>query len=62
MSLDGGVWELSRTEADFTPLDFAQRYRGELSEDGEEIRGSWESAADGSEWEHDFELNYARIA
>ena len=61
MGFANGVWELSRTEADFSPLDFAQRYRGELSEDGEEIRGSWETSDDGSQWEHDFELTYTLL-
>jgi hypothetical protein len=62
MSFGEGVWELSRTEADFSPLDFAQRYTGVLSEDSKEIRGSWELSYDGSEWEHDFELIYSKVS
>ncbi len=62
MSVGDGVWTLSRTGADFSPLDFAQRYSGKFSEDGSAIRGSWELSSDGSTWEHDFELIYSRIS
>ena len=62
MSVREGVWKLSRTAADFSPLDFAQRYTGMISEDGRAIRGSWELSTDGSQWEHDFELNYRKIS
>jgi hypothetical protein len=60
VSLDDGVWRLSRTAADFSALDFAQRFSGTISEDARTIRGSWELSADGTEWEHDFELIYRR--
>jgi hypothetical protein len=46
----------------FSPLDFAQRYTGTISEDGGMIRGCWEISADGAQWEHDFELNYSKIS
>lgn len=62
MSVGEGVWKLSRTTADFSPLDFAQRYTGTFSEDGRAISGAWELAHDGSKWEHDFELNYQRLS
>jgi len=62
MSFGDGVWKLSRTAADFSPLDFAQRYTGTISQDGSTIQGSWELATDGSQWEHDFELNYSKIS
>ncbi len=62
MSFADGVWKLWRTAADFSPLAFSQRYTGTFSDDGSEIRGSWELTTDGSEWEHDFELIYTRIA
>src|SRR3954468_25030458 len=62
MSFGGGVWKLSRTAPDFSPLDFSQRYTGTISEDASTIRGSWEISTDGSEWEHDFELNYVKRA
>lgn len=61
MSLEDGVWELRRHEADFSPLDFHQRFSGRLSEDGGTISGSWEISDDGSNWEHDFDLIYARL-
>lgn len=61
MSIGDGVWKLSRTAADFSPLDFAQRYTGRFSEDGCTIRGIWELSHDGATWEHDFELIYSRI-
>jgi hypothetical protein len=61
MSFGDGVWKLSRTAADFSPLEFAQRYTGEISDDGRAIRGAWELSTDGSKWEHDFELIYSKI-
>jgi hypothetical protein len=54
------VWRLERTEADFSPLDFSQRYVGELSDDGRTIAGRWEIAHDRSTWELDFHLTYTR--
>lgn len=62
MSFGDGVWKLSRTAADFSPLDFAQRYTGAVSDDGRAIRGTWELSTDGSRWEHDFELSYTKIS
>src|SRR4051812_21669822 len=44
MSLEDGVWRLSRTQADFSPLEFAQRFHGEIVEDGATIRGAWETS------------------
>ena len=61
MTFGDGVWELSRTTADMSPLDFAQRYTGTFSDDQTTIRGSWEISNDGSTWEHDFELIYIRV-
>jgi hypothetical protein len=61
MRFADGVWELSRTAPDFSPLDFSQRFTGTLSDDGRTIRGAWEIAPAGSEWEHDFELIYTKI-
>ena len=61
MSFAEGVWKLWRTAADFSPLNFSQRYTGTLSDDGATIRGAWETSSDGSTWEHDFELVYTRI-
>jgi hypothetical protein len=61
MTFDDGVWTLSRTTADFSPLDFAQRFTGTVSGDGRTIRCRWELANDGSTWEHDFDLVYTRV-
>jgi hypothetical protein len=60
MSFEDGVWRLWRDEPDFSPLDFAQRYTGTFSDDGETIAGSWEICHDGKTWEHDFDLTYTR--
>ena len=60
MGFAEGVWTLSRTEADFSPLEFSQRYTGRFSDDGSTIRGSWESSSDGRVWAHDFELLYTK--
>ena len=61
MGFEGGVWTLSRTEPDFSPLDFRQRWTGTVSPDGDAITGSWEICQDGATWEHDFELRYQRL-
>jgi hypothetical protein len=60
MTLEGGVWTLSRTKPDFSPLDFSQRFIGRFSDDGMRIEGSWETSEDGAHWNHDFDLIYAR--
>ena len=62
MGFDEGVWTLSRTKADFSPLDFSQRFTGTFSDDGRTIQGRWEICHDGSTWEHDFDLVYRRVA
>jgi hypothetical protein len=61
MSFDDGVWTLSRTTADFSPLDFSQRFTGTFGDDGRTIRGRWEICQEGSTWEHDFDLVYTRV-
>jgi hypothetical protein len=61
MTFDGRDWQLLRTEPDFSPLDFSQRYTGTMSQDGETIDGRWESSNDGATWELDFELSYTRV-
>jgi hypothetical protein len=61
MTFDGRTWTLQRDAPDFTPLNFAQRYVGVLSDDGSRIDGRWESRPpDATEWEHDFDLSYVR--
>ena len=62
MSLDDRTWTLLRTEPDFTPLDFAQRYVGAISADGNRIDGRWETSYDqGESWEGDFQLTFTRV-
>jgi hypothetical protein len=61
MSFADGEWKLWRDSADFSPLDFSQRFAGTFSEDLETIAGSWEKSVDGSSWEHDFNLVYTKI-
>ena len=60
MTLEGGIWTLSRTKPDFSPLDFSQRFLGRFSDDGMRIEGTWETSDDGADWTHDFDLIYAR--
>jgi hypothetical protein len=62
MGFENGEWSLIRTAADFTPLEFAQRYTGRFSDDLGSIRGTWESSTDGTTWTHDFELTHTRAA
>ena len=40
MSLEGQTWTLLRTEPDFSPLDFSQRFVGTISADGNRIEGA----------------------
>ncbi len=61
MSFADGVWKLWRDAPDFSPLDFCQRFTGTLSDDGDTIRGAWETSSDGAHWEHDFDLTYRRM-
>jgi hypothetical protein len=61
MSFDGGVWTLHRTQPDFSPFDFSQRFTGRLADDGRRIDGTWEIAHDHTTWEKDFDLIYSRV-
>ena len=61
MELRDRVWTLLRDSADFTPLDFSQRFIGTFSEDGDRIDGRWEIAHDHTTWELDFELIYRKL-
>lgn len=56
------VWTLTRESADFSPLDFSQRYTGTFSQDGNTITGAWEKRFPGTDWEHDFDLIYRRAS
>lgn len=60
MTLADRVWTLTRESADFSPLDFRQRFIGTFGEDGTTISGAWETGHNGGEWEHDFALTYRR--
>jgi hypothetical protein len=60
MTFDGRAWTLERTESDYTPLDFHQRYVGALSDDLAMISGEWQSSSDGRDWSRDFGLTYYR--
>jgi hypothetical protein len=62
MTLADGVWTLLRTEPDASPLDFAQRFVGTFSADGDTIEGRWETSPDGREWQLDFRMTYRRTA
>jgi hypothetical protein len=61
MTIGDGLWTLSRTQPDFSPFDFAQRFTGRFSEDGSTIRGDWEMREHGADWHRDFGLTYIRI-
>ena len=61
MTFDGRTWTLRREQPDFSPFEFAQRYVGELSDDGATITGRWDSRAlDATEWKRDFDLTFVR--
>jgi hypothetical protein len=62
MSLEGGVWKLWREQPDFSPLDFAQRFEGTFSDDGDTINGRWDIRHGGGDWEKDFDLDYRRLS
>jgi hypothetical protein len=62
MTFDGHTWTLSRTEPDFSPLDFSQRFTATFAADGSSINGAWEATGADGEWQHDFDLVYTRIA
>jgi hypothetical protein len=62
MGFADGLWTMSRTAPDFSPLDFSQRWSGRFSDDGNTIEGAWEISNDGETWEKDFDLTYRRIS
>ena len=62
MGVTDGVWTLRRTDPDFSPLDFWQRFEGTFSADKNRIDGRWEQSHDGGvTWELDFRLTYTRV-
>lgn len=60
MTLESGTWKLWRDEADFSPLDFRQRFTGTFTEDGDRIEGTWEITEEDGSWVKDFDLVYGR--
>jgi hypothetical protein len=62
MTVAESVWTLSRTERDFSPLDFSQRFTGVFGDGGDTIAGRWELAHEPDAWELDFVLSYTRLA
>jgi hypothetical protein len=61
MTLDDATWTMLRTEPDFSPLGFAQRFVGTIADDGRSVDGAWEQSHDGGRtWEHDFGLRLER--
>ena len=57
-----GVWTMERTRADLMPLDFAQRFTGVFTADGDWIDATWEIRHEGEDWRKDFDLVYTRVA
>jgi len=62
MTFEDGTWTLLRDKPDFTPLEFSQRYVGQLSPDADTIDGRWEVAEDGADWRLDFTLVFHRLS
>jgi hypothetical protein len=60
MHIDGRAWTLTRTEPDFSPLDFAQRFVGEFSDNGRTITGRWDAREPGKDWATDFHVTYRK--
>ena len=60
MTFANGAWTLTRESADFSPLDFQQRFTATFGPYGNTISGAWEKRAGGAGWEHDFGLTYRR--
>ena len=57
MSFSGGEWKMWREAPGFW-----QRYEGTLSNDGNTITAHWEKSADGTKWEHDFDVTYTKVS
>jgi hypothetical protein len=55
MSLTGRVWRMWRDAP-----HFRQRFEGRISRDGRSIKARWEKSVDGSTWQHDFDIRYAK--
>jgi hypothetical protein len=57
MSFADGLWKMWREAPGFW-----QRYEGKVSADGHAVAGRWETSSDGTKWEHDFDVTYARAS
>ena len=57
MSIGEGEWKLWR---DGEP--FSQRFKGQISDDGNRIDARWEAAKDGTTWETDFDVVFTRVS
>lgn len=58
MSLGGSDWLMWRDVP-----GFSQRFSARIDPDGQAVRGRWEKSSDrGKTWEHDFNLDYVRVA
>ncbi len=55
MSFADGVWKMWREAPGFW-----QHYEGTVSADGHLVTGRWQKSADGTTWEHDFDVTYTR--
>jgi hypothetical protein len=62
MTLEAGRWTLLRDAADFTPLEFAQRFSATIAPDGQTIAGAWESSGSDGRWRRDFDLVYRKAS
>lgn len=60
MSLQDHVWKLWRDSADFSPLDFSQRFMGTIDKARTAIESSWEQSTDSVNWIHDFNVLYRK--
>jgi len=56
-SFADGVWKIWRDDP-----AFSQRFVGNIAGDGQAITAEWQSSADGSTWETDFDLTYNKVA
>ncbi len=61
MTLSDSEWTLSREQADFSPLAFAQRFVANISEERATIDGRWEKRSGAGDWQLDFQLTYQRV-
>ncbi|WP_252315843.1 hypothetical protein [Sinobaca sp. H24] len=61
MSLDHHTWKLWREASDFSPLDFSQRFTGDINASQDVIQSVWEKAYDRVTWERDFKVIYRKV-